>query len=219
MSEMPDQSLRAKLRKAPGYLWKQFNRALVRRRLDRYFSQHPEHPALSSEAALEAAQRAESVLFLCWGNVCRSPLAERYLRAELQARDVEGIEVWSAGLGKYEGRPSPRDAVAVASQYGIDLSDHRSRRTSPRLVEASDVVFVMDYNNYHDLVSRVPEAEERTFFLGALLRNGDAIIGDPHGRGRPVFERVYAEVTAAVDELATAVAGEADETAEADEAV
>lgn len=212
MSEMAgptDRSLQETLRKAPGYLWKQFRRALVRRRLDRYFSQHPEHPALSSEAALEAVREADSVLFLCWGNICRSPMAERYLRAELETRDIGGVEVRSAGLGKYEGRASPADAVDEAARYGVDLSDHRSRRTVPRLVETSDVVFVMDYNNYHDLVSRIPEAEARTFFLGALLQNGEAIIGDPHGRGRTVFEQAFREVTAAVDEIAAAVDDEA----------
>lgn len=195
---MADRSIPALVRKAPGYVRKAVRRWAVRRWRARYFRRRPDHRALARREAAERVRHGSVVLFLCWGNVCRSPLAARYLRAELADRGVEDVTVRSAGLGRHEGRPSPSSAVSAADRLGVDLSDHRSDRVGERVVEESDVIFVMDYTDYHSLVTRYPDAADRTFFLRPLA-DGEATIPDPHGTGPARFEEVYATIADALD--------------------
>lgn len=198
----------AALRRAPGFAAKTVERIVVTRRLARRFRERPDHPATNLEEATAAVERVDRILFLCWGNVCRSPLAEGYLAGRLEATGVGGVSVQSAGLGEVAGRPSPERAVEAAAAYDVDLSDHRSRLASPAQVEASDVVFVMDYYNYYLLVTRYPEAAGRTFFLGALLGDeASTTISDPHGEGREAFDDAYAAIVASVDRLVESLSG------------
>ena len=165
-----------------------------------YFGSHPAHPAQSRDAAVTMVRAADSVLVLCWGNVCRSPLAERYLEARCQNQKLD-LTVDSAGLGETEGRESPRLAIEIAADYGVDLSNHRSIRTQPADVSAADVVFVMDYNNYYSLTTRHVGARHKTFFLGALDDDPSSQIVDPFGSDRAGFEETYDRIATAIDGL------------------
>lgn len=200
------------VRRAPGYVLKRTKRWLVRQYYARYFVRNPDHRALSAERARAAVADARGILFLCWGNVCRSPMAERYLRSRLDERGVEDVTVRSAGWGEREGRPSPPDAVESADRHGVDLTDHRSRRLDRALVTGVDVAFVMDYNDYHELTSRYPRVAEDTFFLRTML--GDARetprIPDPNGRGPAQFAAAYGSIARASDEVAAAIDGDDD---------
>ena len=64
------------------------------------------------------------VLFVCTGNICRSPLAEALLRRELGLRGTDGVQVSSAGTGAWEGAPTSEGAYLVALENGLDLSAH-----------------------------------------------------------------------------------------------
>ncbi|MDL5360610.1 protein tyrosine phosphatase [Halalkalicoccus sp. NIPERK01] len=149
--------------------------------------------------ALEPDSR---VLFCCTGNICRSPLAERYLRARA---DGAGLSAESAGFLDREGRSSPDLAVTAAAEHGIDLSAHRSAHVTPAQVERSDLVFVMDARNYHAFLSRFGDSRSKAYLLKPVLeRDGDPNpleIEDPHHTDAETFRRVFGEVVAAVDEL------------------
>lgn len=199
----PDLPPLALLLKAPAYLLKRARRALVRWRLARRFRRRPDHPALDRREALARARDADAVLFLCWGNVCRSPFAERLFRSRLADRGVDDVSVRSAGTGRATGRSSPPNAVRVARRHGVDLRDHASARLDGAAVRDSDAIFVMAYNDYHDLAAAHPGATDRTFFLGPVAGAGPAI-DDPYSSGVERFEAVYATIAAAVDELAAA---------------
>lgn len=202
-------SLATAIGRVPGFVLKKAKRWLVSQYYARYFENNPGHRALSEARAKAAVADAERILFLCWGNICRSPMAERYLRSRLDDRGVEGVDLVSAGWGQYEGRPSPAHAIESAGLHGVDLGDHRSRLLSEDLVGAVDVAFVMDYNDFHALTSRYPRVEDRTFFLRAML--GDARenprIPDPHGRGPAEFDAAYASIVWALDAMADVIDG------------
>ncbi len=136
-----------------------------------------------------------NVLFLCYGNICRSPLAERYLESAAQ---TEGLAVDSAGLRTTAGRSSPDDAVRVADELGVDLTDHRSKPVTTELLAWSDVVFVMDLLNYHDLRREFGDCDEKTRFLG-VYSGDDYEISDPYGEGIDGFRTLYGDVITAVD--------------------
>lgn len=79
-----------------------------------------------------------TILCVCTGNTCRSPMMERLLQ-----REWPEFAVSSAGLATADGLPAAENAVAVMAERGIDLSDHRSRCLTPAMAEATDVFVVM----------------------------------------------------------------------------
>lgn len=139
-----------------------------------------------------------NVLCLCYGNICRSPLAERHIRAQAAERGLDGISVDSAGLRATEGRSSPDDAVRVADELGVDLSDHRSKPVTSELLEWSDVVFVMDLLNYHHLRQGFGDQDGKTRFLGVYDGDGYEIT-DPYGEGVDRFRSLYGQVIRSAD--------------------
>lgn len=202
-------------RKAPGYAVKLLRRWLIRRYRGVQFRLLSDHRSFDRAAAIDRSRGADSILFLCWGNVCRSPFAERYLAARLADRGYDDVEVESAGLGRSEGRSSPAPAVETAGDYGVDISEHRSKLASAELVRESDLIFVMDYNNFHSVATSFPDAVEKMYFLGALTDDrSDRVIADPHGGvsiptplgdGTDRFDETYRSVSDAADVLADAI--------------
>ncbi len=132
-------------------------------------------------AAVDRALTGDTVLFLCHGNICRSPFAARYARQQLQPEGEGDVTVESAGLSDLSGAASPADAQRIAARHGIDLGDYRSEFVDDDLITSANLVLLMDYRNYHDLATRYPSATDRTFLLGIF--GGDPQIDDPYGRG------------------------------------
>lgn len=165
----------------------------------------PDARALDPSQALTSLPADPTVSFLCHGNVCRSPLAERYVRACLNERGDQGFTVESAGFIEREGRTSPDFAVEAARAYDIDLTDHRSKRVTADLLARSDLVVVMDAKNYGQLRREFDGATDRAYFLepfrGDAGNGGDFEIDDPYDQTAEGYERAYRAVTAAIDGL------------------
>lgn len=119
------------------------------------------------------------VLFVCTGNICRSPFAEAVARRE-------GVDVESAGLTAYAGDESPEDAIAVARELGFDLSSHRARPLSEDMLERADVIVGMTAAHVSALDARGARGKSR------LL--GEAGLDDPFGRGRDAYRRTYVQI-------------------------
>lgn len=186
------------LARAPGYVYKRVRRWLVARRTERFFNRRPDHRALAAEEASSVVVDADRILFLCWGNICRSPMAERYAARRVAAADAD-LDVSSAGFVEREGRSSPDTAVAVASEFGVDLADHGSAHVTREMVDGSDLVFLMDVDNYRRFRGRFPDAVEKAFLLRAVREEGGVEIPDPVHGDRDTFREVYGDVAAAVD--------------------
>ena len=100
------------------------------------------------------------VLFVCAGNLCRSPFAEELARLRAGERGLD-VEFESAGEIAYEGSRCPDDAVAAASRYGVDLTAHRARRlTREQEAVADEVVPLFDVP---DPIGRGPDAYRVTY--------------------------------------------------------
>lgn len=106
----------------------------------------------------------KNILFLCQGNICRSPVAERMARQQLLGRRFS-----SAGFHPESGRPSPEHLQRAASFFGIDLSGFRSKHVSPQIVEEADVIVLMDGGNYDDFRHLYPKALKKVILLGMFL--------------------------------------------------
>src|SRR5262245_46928534 len=89
------------------------------------------------------SEPAFRILFICTGNTCRSPMAAGALIKELGSEGAR-VEVASAGTAAWEGQPATEGAIEMARRDGIDLGVHRSRRVTPAMLRAADLVLVME---------------------------------------------------------------------------
>jgi protein-tyrosine-phosphatase/predicted ATP-grasp superfamily ATP-dependent carboligase len=140
----------------------------------------------AARASLHDARRA---LFVCEGNIGRSPFAAAI--AERSHR--EGQAVASAGFLE-AGRRPPADSVVAAARWGVDLARHRSRVVSPELVRECDAIFVFDYRNYSRMVARFPEARDRVYPFGALDGEGPLFVSDPWGLGPTAYRETFRRI-------------------------
>lgn len=166
------------------------------------------HPLWRRRAARAVDRQAPvgRVLFVCHGNICRSPYAEGALRRELSPGLRERVAVESAGF-VMPGRPSPPEAAQAAGERSVDLSGHRSRLVTPGSVRAADVVFVMTRGQRSRILDRIPSAA--VVLLGDLDPEPQdrRRILDPVARPVEVFRDVYGRIDRCAVALADQIAG------------
>jgi len=141
-----------------------------------------------------------SFLFICQGNICRSPFTEAAARRCFA--DVQGTTFRSAGLIVNTARESPPNAIAAAKTFGIDLSSHRSIKINEDMVAAADMVFGMEAWHFRNLRKRFPQYKEKMFLLApfentaTVRRNQFNIynIQDPYGRDLKDFENCFERI-------------------------
>ena len=167
----------------------------VHRLLDRSLHSGRRNRARSE---LRSVSGVETVLFLCLGNVCRSPYAEARFRARMSGT----VRTGSAGfIGP--GRPPPSHAIEAARARGLDTSEHRSRLVTPDLLAESDVIVVMDSRQRRRVRRLLSGGSTPVVILGDL--DPDVIpnrtIRDPWGRGSEVFAAVFDRIDRCIEEL------------------
>ncbi|MDK4719722.1 MULTISPECIES: low molecular weight protein-tyrosine-phosphatase [Rhizobium] len=134
------------------------------------------------------------ILFVCAGNICRSPLAEgifKHLAGEA-GRTAE-FEVDSAGTGGWhQGERPDRRSIAVAANHGIDISDQRARRIEPADFGRFDLILAMDQDNLKNLRKAASaDALGKLHLFNALALGSNQDIPDPYYGDRGDFETVY----------------------------
>ena len=134
-----------------------------------------------------------NLLFVCSGNICRSPMAERLAEA---LGDEMGVPVRarSAGTLGIVDAPAASNAVKVCREVGIDLSDHRSQGLSPELLDWADHVLVMEYAHATHLREYFPQVGDKLLLLGMFA--GVPEIEDPVGSWAWRFRRVRKRIDA-----------------------
>jgi protein-tyrosine phosphatase len=150
------------------------------------------------------SDRKTAILFVCLGNICRSPLAEGVFRsvAAEQGRAAE-FEVDSAGTGGWHvGSPPDPRSIAVAGDYGIDISSQRCRRISDGDFDRFDLVLGMDRDNIGDLLSQSSAANRTKVHLFCERAGcGPHEIPDPYYGGAGGFGDVYRMIREASESL------------------
>ncbi|MGY6217764.1 low molecular weight protein-tyrosine-phosphatase [Methylolobus aquaticus] len=138
----------------------------------------------------------DRVLFVCVGNICRSPTAEALWNARRVSKGLAATG-WSAGIGAEPGREIYTDAAELLVQSGIDASTHRSQPLRTSMLRDSSLVLVMEHWHKAELEKRAPFARGRIYCLGHWSDNE---IPDPYGRSVETFRRVYQLIDQGVDE-------------------
>jgi protein-tyrosine phosphatase len=151
-----------------------------------------------------------SILFVCLGNICRSPLAEGAFRAEAERLGLD-VEADSAGTGGWHaGEPPDRRAVEAAERGGVDISGQRARKVTRADFDRFDHIVALDAENLADLERLRPAGARARLCL--LLdhvpgREGQAV-GDPYYGGERHFDATWRDVTKAARSLAQSLARE-----------
>jgi protein-tyrosine phosphatase len=134
-----------------------------------------------------------SVLFVCMGNICRSPTAEGVFRHIVNEAGLEEqVTADSAGTHAYHvGNPPDRRAMAAAERRGVSLSDIRARRVSDSDFEDFDYVIAMDEENRMRLLELAPdEHQAKVQLFLSFIEGVDTEVPDPYYGGSAGFERV-----------------------------
>jgi RpiB/LacA/LacB family sugar-phosphate isomerase len=130
----------------------------------------------------------KTILFVCTGNVCRSPMAEGLFRHAV--KNCQGFRVLSAGVGAAEGQPPSSHAVRALKELGIDISRQRSQMLTADLVENADYIFGMTHGHVDAVNLLFPQAAEKTFLLREFdetLEIFEKDISDPIGGSYEVY--------------------------------
>ena len=136
------------------------------------------------------------ILFICAGNLCRSPFAEAYMRKQLEQGGAYA-ECFSRGLLSMPGRKVPAVAQKVAEEFGVDLSRHVSQTLLAPDLDRAALVMVMESGQRQHLSKMRPAHIGKVMMLSQP--NGGEKIDDPMGRSEDTFRRVYNEIVEHVD--------------------
>lgn len=128
-----------------------------------------------------------NILVVCIGNICRSPVGERLLRAGLPR-----CEVGSAGLGAVVGSAADPKTVEAAQEHGIDLSGHVARQFTSELGGAHDLILTMEPGHRDEIHRRYPQLSGRTMLFTQWT--GGQSVPDPHGRPIEEHRRAIAQI-------------------------
>ena len=150
------------------------------------------------------------VLFVCLGNICRSPTAEGVLRAKLhEAGLTEQVRVASAGTGNWHvGKAPDSRSQRAAKRRGYDLSAQRAQQVSAVDFDRYDLILAMDHSNLRDLKALQPASGKAE--LDLFLRRYDGMkdeVPDPYYDGEHGFEEVLDLVERACDSLVVELKG------------
>lgn len=150
------------------------------------------------------------ILFVCLGNICRSPLGEALLRAKAEALGLDGrVEADSAGTGGWhQGDPPDPRSIAAARRHGIDISGLRARKV--RLADFSDfdMIFAMDRSNLRDLVKITPHDSSADIHLFMDFVSGEKRdVPDPYYGDDGDFEVVCQMLSQGCDRLLSILFG------------
>jgi protein-tyrosine phosphatase len=158
------------------------------------------------------------VLFVCTGNICRSPTAERLAAAYADREGIDGFAVSSAGTRAMIGHPIHPHAAAVLDDMGADSSDFAARQLTPKIASGADLVLTMTKAHREVVLQQVPRLLHRTFTVTEAARlasdfdvHGIADLAplrsrlsthdvedvpDPIGQGPEYFEQTGARIAA-----------------------
>ncbi len=129
-----------------------------------------------------------TILLVCTGNTCRSPMAQALLGRELAARSVTGVVVDSAGLDALPGDTASRHAVGAMAARGLTIAGRPAKRLEAGLVASSTVVLTMTERHARALRQRLPQHSDRILSLGEYIGTGEDV-ADPYGGGAADYER------------------------------
>lgn len=148
-------------------------------------------------------KKLSNILFVCIGNICRSPFAHGLFTKRVNQSGYEGLYAESAGLLALPGNSATHLAQKVAAEYGVDLVGHKAKPISQKLVDGSDLILVMEKSHKDTLIANFPEATDKAFLIRRFGRFGSQNrgIADPYGLQYEAYRFCFLDIEDAVTGL------------------
>jgi protein-tyrosine phosphatase len=136
-------------------------------------------------------QRVQRVVFVCTGNICRSPFAEAFARGR-------GLTALSCGIDTRTDFPADPMAIAEAARRGVDLNPHRTTRWLEMKLEPTDLVIATQLRHALAVRKRARAAGCRTIVMSSLLLPDFQVVSDPYGRDTQAFVTAFDQIEKAI---------------------
>jgi len=138
----------------------------------------------------------KSVLLVCIGNICRSPMGEAFFAAKLMHKSPDTL-ISSGGLSALVGWPADPMAQALLLEKGLDISAHRAQQASQEILFGADLILTMSSQEQKQIEANYPSIRGRVHRLGKW---GGYDIPDPFKRPRSAFEQALVLIEQGVDD-------------------
>ena len=142
----------------------------------------------------------KTILFVCTGNICRSPMAMGLLREKLHKEGLEGeYKVHSAGVWGLKSQPATTHSREMMAQRGIDISDHRSHDLTSEDVEGSDLILTMERGQAEAISLESPQHAHKVHLLSQMIGR-QYEIRDPYGGALYEYRQCANEIERLIEE-------------------
>lgn len=141
----------------------------------------------------------KTILFVCTGNICRSPMAAAILRDRIHQLGLDPqVQVISAGVWAEDGVRASANGVAVLRLRGIDLAAHRSQPLTSALLKQANIALVMEEAHRRSIFHMAPEHLSKVYLLSEMA-GGHADVEDPYGGTVEAYAATADELTTLID--------------------
>jgi len=149
------------------------------------------------------AQNTFSILFVCTGNTCRSPMAEGLMQAKIEKLGLKGtFRISSAGVAASAGSPASKETLQLLNSHGIQFDDFQSTQLTKYHLDENDYIFCLSRMHKDAFCRPHPEYREKTLLVGEFLNNGETKdIADPFGLGTKAYKQVEKELLLSIDNI------------------
>ena len=150
---------------------------------------------------------SRSFLFVCFGNLMRSPMAEAMFRKSVASASLPDIQTTSAGLHAVPGTPAHPWALTASAELGLPLEGHQARLLTADMVSAANVIFAMDFQNKAELLAQYPESKDKILMLSAYAPGAQRCreIPDPYFGNLSTTQQCYGVLEKCVKNLTAAL--------------